>query len=398
MGTLSGMPKISDIHVTAESPLLAPAELKRRLPISDACAETVLESRREITDILEGRDSRMIAVVGPCSIHDNRGAIDYARKIRELQGELSDVLLLVMRVYFEKPRTALGWRGLILDPNLDGSYDIDQGLHKAREILLAVTSMGVPAGSEMLDPIVPQYIDDLVSWASIGARTIESQTHREMASGLSMPVGFKNGTDGSIETALNAMISSLRPHSFIGIDQEGHTAVIHTTGNQAVHVILRGGRGGPNYRSWDIVRVEELLRCMDLPLNILVDCSHGNSEKDPRRQGKVLEAVLDQRLGGGRSITGFMLESNLVAGRQDLAGDPSLLTYGQSITDACIGWDETVGLLREAARRLRSDRGSGGGAKDDAVSAPAVTRGAVRAVKNDTASNDGVKKGTGDSA
>ncbi|SIQ21580.1 3-deoxy-D-arabinoheptulosonate-7-phosphate synthase [Alkalispirochaeta americana] len=353
------MPKISDIHVTAESPLLAPAELKRRLPISDACAETVLRSRREITDILEGRDPRMVAVVGPCSIHDGRSAIDYARKIRVLQEELSDVLLLVMRVYFEKPRTALGWRGLILDPNLDGSYDIDQGLHTAREILLAVTAMGVPAGSEMLDPIVPQYIDDLVSWASIGARTIESQTHREMASGLSMPVGFKNGTDGSIETALNAMISSLRPHSFIGIDQEGSTAVIHTTGNRAVHVILRGGRGGPNYQSWDIVRVEELLRSMDLPLNILVDCSHGNSEKDPRRQTKVLSSILDQRLGGRRSITGFMLESNLVAGRQDLAGDPSRLVYGQSITDACIGWDETVGLLREAAGRLRNDTGPG---------------------------------------
>lgn len=347
------MPKTSDLHVAAAIPLLPPTELKARLPLPDACADTVLHSRRAISEILSDRDSRLLAVVGPCSIHDPNVAEEYARRIAGIQHELSDVMTVVMRVYFEKPRTALGWRGLILDPRLDGSYDIDEGLHIAREILLKVTGLGVAAGSEMLDPIVPQYIDDLVSWASIGARTTESQTHREMASGLSMPVGFKNSTDGSVENALNAMVSSLSPHSFIGIDQEGHTAVINTTGNSDVHVILRGGRTGPNYHSWDIVRVEELLRHQKLPGNVLVDCSHGNSERKPENQPRVLASVIDQRVKGRSSIKGFMLESNLVGGRQDLEKGGKSLVYGRSITDACMGWDETVEALYSAADALR---------------------------------------------
>ncbi|MEX2443807.1 MAG: 3-deoxy-7-phosphoheptulonate synthase, partial [Alkalispirochaeta sp.] len=338
--------RTSDVHVREFVPLLAPRDLKKEIPLTESSVKTVLDSRRTIGDILRGDDPRMLAVVGPCSIHDQDVAIDYARRLQELAHELRDQLYLVMRVYFEKPRTRLGWRGLILDPELDGTYAIDQGLRRARKILLNVTSLGVPAGSEMLDPIVPQYIDDLVSWASIGARTTESQTHREMASGLSMPVGFKNGTDGSIESALNAMASSLSPHSFIGINQEGDTCVINTTGNDQVHVILRGGRGGPNYYGWDIVRVEEMLRHNGLPHNILVDCSHGNSQKDHRNQSKVLRDIVTQRREGRRSITGFMVESNLVSGRQDLKGPVDTLVYGQSITDACIGWEETVELLR----------------------------------------------------
>ena len=345
--------KTSDIRVREEVPLLAPEQLKRRLPLSSTSAATVVGSRRSIGDVLAGRDDRMIAIVGPCSIHDTDAALDYAGRLAALADEVGEVLHIVMRVYFEKPRTRLGWRGLILDPELDGTYAIERGLERARKILLDINDMGLPTGSEMLDPIVPQYIDDLVSWASIGARTTESQTHREMASGLSMPVGFKNGTDGSIEAALNAMASSVHSHSFIGINQSGDTCVIHTTGNDQVHVILRGGRSGPNYNSWDIVRVEEMLRQSELPLNIVVDCSHGNSQKDHTNQRRVLTDVVGQRVGGRRSIKGFMIESNIVAGRQTMSEEKRSLTYGQSITDACIGWEETEELLRWTACELK---------------------------------------------
>jgi 3-deoxy-7-phosphoheptulonate synthase len=348
------MHRTSNLRVRDFVPLLSPKDLKGKLPLTAVSEATVIDGRRGIEEILAGRDDRMIAVVGPCSIHDEPAALDYAQRLAALREEIKDALHLVMRVYFEKPRTRLGWRGLILDPDLDGTYEIDQGLHRAREILIGVTALGLPAGSEMLDPIIPQYIDDLVSWASIGARTTESQTHREMASGLSIPVGFKNGTDGSIESALNAMSSSLHPHSFIGINGDGDTSVIHTTGNDQVHIILRGGRSGPNYHSWDIVRVEEMLRHNGLPGNILVDCSHGNSEKDYRRQPVVLRDVIGQRIDGRSSIKGFMLESNINPGRQDLVMAPEKLAYGTSITDACVGWDETAELLRETADRLRS--------------------------------------------
>lgn len=345
--------RISDLRVRAVEELLPPTSLKERLPIGEESARTVREGRRVIGEILAHRDPRLLAVVGPCSIHDPLAAYEYADRLAALREEIQDVLFVVMRVYFEKPRTKLGWRGLILDPHLDGSYQIDEGLHLAREILLEITARGIPAGSEMLDPIVPQYIDDLVSWASIGARTTESQTHREMASGLSMPVGFKNGTDGSIESALNAMASSLRPHRFIGTSQEGHTSVIHTSGNDEVHVILRGGRTGPNYYPWDIVRVEEMLRHQNLPLNIIVDCSHGNSEKVPERQSDVLLSVIEQRISGRESIRGVMIESNLIGGRQKLGEAPVGLVYGQSITDACLGWEDTAQALRRAAASLR---------------------------------------------
>lgn len=347
------MGKTSNLRVREMAPLLSPKELKRALPIEGTHETTVIEGRRGVERILSGDDRRMIAVVGPCSIHDEEAAIDYASRLAKLQDEVGDALQIVMRVYFEKPRTRLGWRGLILDPDLDGTYEIDQGLHRARTILREVTALGLPAGSEMLDPIIPQYIDDLVSWASIGARTTESQTHREMASGLSIPVGFKNGTDGSIESAINAMSSSLHPHSFIGINHDGETCVIHTTGNDQIHIILRGGRSGPNYHSWDIVRVEELLRRNSLPESIVVDCSHGNSEKDHSKQSKVLKDIVQQRIEGRGSIKGFMVESNIGAGRQDLVHPMERLEYGVSITDACIGWHETDDLLRETAQSLR---------------------------------------------
>lgn len=345
--------KTSDVRVREAVPLLSPAELKAQLPLSAESAETVLASREAVGNIISGRDPRLLAVVGPCSIHDPAVAMDYAARLAALRTELAGELYIVMRVYFEKPRTRLGWRGLILDPHLDGSYQIEDGLRHARRILLDVTGLGVPAGSEMLDPIVPNYIDDLVSWASIGARTTESQTHREMASGLSMAVGFKNGTDGSIETALNAMASSLSSHSFIGTNQTGDTCVINTTGNDQVHMILRGGRSGPNYHSWDIVRVEEMLRHSGLPESIVVDCSHGNSEKDHRNQPKVLRDVVAQRVAGRSSIRGVMVESNIVEGRQDLGANRDELVYGCSITDACLGWEDTERLLREVAATLQ---------------------------------------------
>ncbi len=349
----------SDIRIERFDPLAAPRVLKERLPISDASRTTVLEGRATVEKILSGEDSRLIAVVGPCSIHDPESALDYARRLNELKGRISDVFFLIMRVYFEKPRTKLGWRGLILDPRLDGSYDIESGLTQARGLLRNITAMGLPAGSEMLDPIVPQYIDDLVSWASIGARTTESQTHREMASGLSTPVGFKNGTDGSEDSAINAMASSLHPHGFIGIDQDGNTCVIHTKGNKDVFLILRGGRQGPNYHPWDTLRVEEMLRRAKLPQNIVVDCSHGNSERDPEKQPEVLRDVIAQWLEGRTSIRGFMLESNIRGGRQELTpGQIATLTYGVSITDACLGWEETKELLERGADEIRAHRGA----------------------------------------
>ena len=343
---------LSNQRVRDIVPLRAPCVLKERYPLTEKSVKTVIDGRRAVGRVLAGEDRRMIAVVGPCSIHDPKAAIEYATRLRALSDELGDQLVIAMRVYFEKPRTRLGWRGLLLDPHLDGSYDIEEGLSQARSILRDVTSLGVPVGCEVLDPIVPQYIDDLICWAAIGARTIESQTHREMASGLSMPVGFKNGTDGSVETSIDAMHSSQETHSFIGINERGDTCVIHTTGNRQVHIILRGGKSGPNYHSWEVARVEEMLRRGGLPANIMVDCSHANSGKDHRRQHLVLEDVIAQRCGGRHAIKGFMLESNLVEGKQALTHDLSQLTYGQSVTDACVGWDETERLLRHAADEL----------------------------------------------
>jgi 3-deoxy-7-phosphoheptulonate synthase len=326
--------------------------MKREFPMTDRANRTVIESREAVSDIVHRRDDRLLAVVGPCSIHDPDAALDYAERLFSLRERIKDKIYVVMRVYFEKPRTKLGWRGLILDPYLDGSYDVEEGLRRARKLLLEIAGMGLPAGSELLDPIVPQYIDDLISWASIGARTTESQTHREMASGLSMPVGFKNGTDGDVRTAVNALSSSRHPHSFIGTDQQGVTSILETTGNDATHIILRGGKDGANYRPHHIDAACAVLEEAGVDPSLMVDCSHGNSRKDYTRQPGVLESVVNQRAEGRREITGFMLESNLVQGRQRIPEDPGDLVYGCSITDACLGWEATEELLLWAHETL----------------------------------------------
>lgn len=338
----------NDLRIVSSVPLVPPSQLKRELPMTEDANRTVVEGREVIGRIIRKEDPRVLAIVGPCSIHDPVAALDYARRLAELRKKVLDKVYVVMRVYFEKPRTVLGWRGLIFDPGLDGSADIPRGLREARRLLLTINELGLPAGSEILDPIVPQYITDLLSWASIGARTTESQTHREMASGLSMPVGFKNGTDGSLESAINAMTSSLNPHSFIGIDQEGMTSILRTRGNDTIHLILRGGKMGPNYYEENVERAEEMLKRSGLPEAIVVDCSHMNSGKNHMRQARVFHAFLNQRTRGRKSLIGFMLESNLFEGNQEIPKDLSNLKYGVSITDACIGWEETEKLLLEA--------------------------------------------------
>ncbi len=348
------MHKTSDVRIQSIDPLIPPRVLKDEFPASDASLQTVVESRRIIESIISGNDPRMVAVVGPCSIHDPDAAIEYASRLKRLHDELKDRIYIVMRVYFEKPRTRLGWRGLILDPHIDGSYDIQAGLRAARRLLCEITDMGLPAGSEMLDPIVPQFTSDLIAWASIGARTTESQTHREMASGLSMPVGFKNGTDGSIDVAVNALSSSRYPHSFIGIDPEGRTCVLNTSGNETGHVILRGGRSGPNYHDESVEDASRMLMEAGYSPAVMVDCSHANSAKDPSRQEKVLRSVVRQRREGQSAIIGFMMESNLGHGRQDIPENLDDLVYGVSVTDPCIGWDATENSLRWAHAQLAS--------------------------------------------
>lgn len=346
--------KTSDLRIASVEALTPPSRLIEEIPITAQSVATVVESRRVIQDILTGRDRRMLGVVGPCSIHDPELGLEYARRFAELRKEVEQEIYLVMRVYFEKPRTKLGWRGLILDPHLNGSYDIQTGLRLARKLLVDITSLGIPTGSEMLDPIVPQYIDDLLSWGAIGARTTESQTHREMASGLSMPIGFKNGTDGNIETAVNAMASSCKPHRFIGIDIQGNTCVLATRGNELSHLILRGGNQGPNYYREQVERSGQLLRQAGLLDRVMVDCSHANSGKDHTRQRLVLEDILRQRLSGVHEITGFMLESNIHEGRQAIPENLDQLKHGVSITDACISLDETRQLLLSARDLLAS--------------------------------------------
>lgn len=339
------MRRTSDLHIKAFQPIISPASLKDEYPMTEPANATVVEGRAGLENIIAGRDNRLIAVVGPCSIHDPKAALEYAEKLKRVAEKVEDTLRIVMRVYFEKPRTTIGWRGMITDPDLDGSYNIEKGLKQARALLLQINEMGLPTGSEMLDPIVPQYISDLVSWASIGARTTESQTHREMASGLSMPVGFKNGTSGNLQLALDAMSSSVHPHSFIGIDQEGRTCVVHTTGNEYVHIILRGGRSGPNYYEENVEEAEELLKNMGLNPAIVIDCSHANSGKNQQKQSRVLRSIQDQRRRGRRSIIGFMLESYLVEGSQRIPANKTELVYGCSVTDECVGWEETEKLI-----------------------------------------------------
>ena len=350
------MQPTQNLHVKEIVRLLPPCALKQAFPMSERANQTVVEGREIVKRILRGEDPRLLVIVGPCSIHDVDGALEYAQKLNRLREELAGQLYIVMRVYFEKPRTTIGWKGLINDPHLDGSYDIETGLKRARRLLLQITGMGLGAATEFLDPIVPQYIADFVSWAAIGARTTESQTHREMASGLSMPVGFKNATDGGLQIAIDAMTSARAPHSFLGIDQDGVTSIIRTTGNPHGHIVLRGGRLQTNYDPESIATAVATLEKAGLPSMLMVDCSHANSGKDPARQATVCRDIAGQIAGGTRAIAGLMLESHLVAGAQKLVpGKP--LTYGQSITDACMGWDTTTELLDVLADAVRKRRG-----------------------------------------
>jgi 3-deoxy-7-phosphoheptulonate synthase len=342
----------TDVNVADERPISTPEEVKRRLPITKSAAETFLRGRNAVCDILDGEDRRLFGVIGPCSIHDPKSAFEYADRLKSLADEVADVMVVIMRVYFAKPRTSVGWKGLINDPFLDDSFQIDEGLTLARRILLEVTSKGLPAGTEALDPITPQYIDDLVSWNAVGARTTESQSHREMASGLSTPVGFKNGTDGNVEVAVNAIKSCANPHHFLGVNAKGQCSVLRTKGNRYGHVVLRGGVR-PNFDAVSIRLCEKALANAGLPTNIVVDCSHGNSFKDPSLQPLVLDTVVNHVIDGTKSIVGFMLESHLFGGNQSL-GDPKELNYGVSITDACLDWNSTVAAIQKAAKKLRA--------------------------------------------
>lgn len=344
--TLHEMLPTHNLHVKESIRLTAPRELKAQLPMTEAANKTVVEGRDTISAILKQTDRRLLVVVGPCSIHDPKGALEYAKKLNVLRKEFADQLFIVMRVYFEKPRTTIGWKGLIYDPTLDGSDDIQTGLKQARELLLQITEMGLPTATEFLDPVVPQYIADLVSWAAIGARTTESQTHRQMASGLSMPVGYKNGTDGGLQIAIDAMLSAMRPHSFLGIDQDGFTSIVRTTGNPDGHAVLRGGRLMTNYDAESIRSAAESLRKAGLAPVLMVDCSHANSLKQHARQEEVWRSLIEQRVAGNTAITGVMIESNLEEGNQSIPKNLADLRHGVSVTDACLGWDVTERILR----------------------------------------------------
>ena len=345
--------KIENVNVTAQEVLITPARLKAALPMSDRAKAIVTQGRDTVRDILDGKDHRMFVVVGPCSIHDVDAAMDYAKRLKALADEVSDTLVIIMRVYFEKPRTTVGWKGLINDPYLNDTFKIEEGLHIGRKLLLDISELGLPTSTEALDPISPQYLQDCIAWSAIGARTTESQTHREMASGLSSAVGFKNGTEGGLTVAVNAIGSAVKPHRFLGINGEGQVAVIHTTGNAYTHIVLRGGSQGPNYDSVHIKLCEAELAKAGIPLNIMVDCSHANSSKQPQLQPLVIENVANQVIEGNTSIVGLMVESNINAGNQSIPEDLSKLAYGVSVTDGCIGWDETETALRTMRERLK---------------------------------------------
>lgn len=348
------MIQTNDVRIADLRPLIPPQLLKTDIPMTEASNRTVVEGRRAIARILSKKDQRLLGIIGPCSIHDPMSALEYAHKLAELSKKVTDRMFLIMRVYFEKPRTSIGWRGLIVDPGMDDSYDIEQGLRVARRLLVNINDLGTPAGSEMLDPIVPQYIADLISWAAIGARTTESQTHREMASGLSMPVGFKNGTSGNLQLAIDAIRSCRHPHSFIGIDQDGRTCVLKTTGNADGHIILRGGREGPNYYEENVESAEVLLTGAGIEPAVVIDCSHENSGKVASKQERVLRSITEQKRRGRASIAGFMLESNLIGGNQAIPADKKDLIYGRSVTDSCIGWEETETLILETYKNLEA--------------------------------------------
>ncbi len=351
-----GHQSIDNLHIVSNKPLRAPSAIKAELPLSERAASLVALTRERIRDILAGRDRRILAVVGPCSIHDPSAALEYGRLLLHLREKLKDRVELVMRVYFEKPRTTVGWKGLINDPHLDGTFDINTGLTTARKLLLDLAELGLPAASEMLDPIIPQYLADVVSWTAIGARTTESQTHREMASGLSMPVGFKNGTDGSLGVAINAMLAASHAHHFLGIDAHGHASIVTTTGNPDCHLVLRGGRQGTNYDAASVAKAAGELAKAGVAARLMIDCSHDNAQKDYRRQVDVCTAVSAQVAKGGAGLMGVMIESNLVAGRQDLLKDRSRLVHGQSITDACVDFPATESMLTALAAAVVTGR------------------------------------------
>ncbi len=348
---------VRDQRIERLEPLIAPHGLLGELPLTDAQVEVVLRGREQIHAILDGEDDRLLVVVGPCSVHDVQATLEYARRLSEQAQRLQEDICIAMRVYFEKPRTTTGWKGLINDPHLDGSGDVNTGLRMARSLLLDVLGLGLPVGCEFLDPIIPQYISDAVSWGAIGARTAESQIHRQLGSGLSMPVGFKNRTDGNVQVAVDAVRAAAVPHAFAGIDMDGRSAIMHTRGNRDCHVILRGGMSAPNYSARDVARTLALLAHAALAQRVMIDLSHDNSGKQPERQPAVAEDLSTQLAAGSRAVVGTMVESFLVGGRQDLTpGTP--LTYGQSITDGCLGWDTTVQVLDQLAAAVRARRGA----------------------------------------
>ncbi len=350
-------PTTDDLRIKGTNPLISPAVLNYYLPITEGAAQLVSRAREEATAILHGKDDRLLVVIGPCSIHHPDAALEYGQKLQPLIEQYAADLQIVMRVYFEKPRTTVGWKGLINDPHLDGSFDINRGLRVARKLLLDLAEMGIPAGTEFLDTISPQYIADLIAWGAIGARTTESQIHRELASGLSMPVGFKNGTGGSVQLALDAIGASAGSHHFLSVTKQGVSAIVSTTGNDSCHIILRGGSNGPNYGADSIAEAVDCLNGQNLPPHLMVDCSHGNSRKDFRNQPLVVKELAAQIAGGSSAISSVMIESNLVEGNQSLGdGDLTQLTHGQSVTDACINWETTETVLAELAEAVRARR------------------------------------------
>lgn len=340
---------VSDLHVTSNRALPSPAALLHSLPPAEADTALVHESRRNIVDALSGKSGKFLVIAGPCSIHNVTAGLDYAERFAALAERVKDRLLMVMRVYFEKPRTTVGWKGLIMDPHLDGTNDISHGLHVSRRFLLDVIHAGVPTATELLDPITPQYIADLICWSAVGARTTESQTHRQMASGLSMPIGFKNGTMGNLEPAINAIKAATQPQTFLGVGMDGRASAVSTSGNPDCHIILRGGEAGPNHHAPDVATARELLRAHKLTEAIMIDASHGNCRKDHRLMPGVFAEIIRQRAAGDASIIGAMLESNLVAGAQKFPLGNEPLRYGQSITDACIDWETTEELILRSA-------------------------------------------------
>ncbi|MGF1517803.1 MAG: 3-deoxy-7-phosphoheptulonate synthase [Nodosilinea sp.] len=346
------MHQTQDLHVVETRPLVSPAMLHHEFPMASAVATVVAEARDRIRHILYNEDRRLLVIVGPCSVHDVDAAYAYGQKLAPLRQELSGQLEILMRVYFEKPRTNVGWKGLINDPHLDGSYDINTGLRLARKLLLDLAQLGLPAATELLDPVTPQYIADVIAWTAIGARTTESQTHREMASGLSMPIGFKNGTDGSLQAAMNAMLAASQPHHFLGINQTGLASIVTTTGNPDGHLVLRGGKNGPNYSQEHVDQAAAEMAKLKLNPRMMIDCSHANANKDHNRQTTVLDDVAAQVQNGSRHILGVMIESHLKAGNQPIPKDLQQLEYGQSITDACVDFDTTAAMLRKLAQAV----------------------------------------------